>query len=399
MKNLFLILIISIILIFPIHVFGGNDQRIGEAGASELLINPWAKSSGMGDAGVACVNGIESVFTNIAGLSFSQKLEVAFSHTQYMVPAGIMLNNAGVAMRVGKEKNGVLAISVMNMNWGEIEVTTNDMPDGTGGTFTPSYTIIGLSYAREFSRSIHGGITVKMINESIATVSATGVCFDAGIQYVTGLGRDKNKERYRDNLKFGIALKNVGSTMKYSGDGLSFFGISPDNHHRMSLSQRSQEFEMPSLIRIGFSYDFYFWQRTRNTNTSLQNSENDDNEENEYISYHKLVLAASFTANSYTHDQFNVGFEYSFKKILYLRAGYTYEKEIFTIVKDNKETPENEANYYNYSNSTTNLLGPSAGVSLQWPLKNKTTIFAVDYSYRFLNMLRGTHTIGLRVLL
>lgn len=176
MKNLFLILIISIVLIFPFQAFAGNDQRIGEAGASELLVNPWTKSSGWGDAGAACVNGIESVFSNIAGLSFSQKLEVAFSHTQYMVPSGIMLNNGGVAVRVGKEKNGVLAVSVMNMSWGEIEITTNNMPDGTGGTFNPSYTIIGLSYAREFSNSIHGGLTVKLVNESIATISSSGVC-------------------------------------------------------------------------------------------------------------------------------------------------------------------------------------------------------------------------------
>lgn len=394
MKNLFLILIISIVLIFPFQAFAGNDQRIGEAGASELLVNPWAKSSGWGDAGAACVNGIESVFSNIAGLSFSQKLEVAFSHTQYMVPSGIMLNNGGVAVRVGKEKNGVLAVSVMNMSWGEIEITTNNMPDGTGGTFNPSYTIIGLSYAREFSNSIHGGLTVKLVNESIATISSSGVCFDAGIQYVTGLGKDKNKERYRDNLKFGIALKNVGSTMKYSGDGLSFFGISPDSDHRISLSQRSQEFEMPSLIRIGLSYDIHFWQLAK-----PNDNESDDEEELEYISNNKLVIAATFTANSYTQDQISLGLEYSFKNILYLRAGYTYEKEIFSIVKDNPDTDINEANYYDYSNATTNLLGPSCGVSLQWPLKNSSTIIAADYSYRFLNMLRGTHTFGIRVTL
>ena len=41
-----------------------GDSRTGEAGASELLINPWAQSSGMAGANTASVRGLESVFLN-----------------------------------------------------------------------------------------------------------------------------------------------------------------------------------------------------------------------------------------------------------------------------------------------------------------------------------------------
>ena len=35
------------IMILPFQEnFAGNEQRAGQAGASELLINPWARSSG-----------------------------------------------------------------------------------------------------------------------------------------------------------------------------------------------------------------------------------------------------------------------------------------------------------------------------------------------------------------
>jgi hypothetical protein len=322
-----------------------------------------------------------------------------------MVPSGIMLNNGGLAFRVGKEKLGVLALSVMNMNWGEIAVTTNELPDGTGGTFSPSYTVITLGYAREFSNSIHGGIAVKVINESIATISATGVCFDAGIQYIAGLGRNKNREKNRDNLKFGISLKNVGTTMKYTGDGNAFYGMSPktpEGTHQMTLSQRSQAFELPSLLKIAVSYDIKFW--TKNNSSArlnseapvVDNGEDDDKEEvGQYICNHKLTIAGTFTANSFTNDQFHLGLEYGFKNILFLRAGYMYEAGLISVQK----TPDGKK-YWSSDAASTSILGPTAGISLQWPFnKAKGSVIAVDYAYRFstASSFNGIHIFGLRV--
>ena len=70
-----------------------------------------------------------------------------------------------------------------------------------------------LKYFEDFENSFKcGGATIKMISEQISNVGATGLALDAGIQYVTGS---------KDNLKFGISLKNVGPRMSFSGDGLS----------------------------------------------------------------------------------------------------------------------------------------------------------------------------------
>ena len=65
---------------------------------------------------------------------------------------------------------------------------------------------ISISYAKAFSNSIYGGVSFKIISESISDISAEGVAIDAGIQYVTGK---------TDNIHFGIALKNVGPTMRF----------------------------------------------------------------------------------------------------------------------------------------------------------------------------------------
>ncbi len=376
--HLISILLITVLGLVSTDLFAGNWQRAGSAGASQLLINPWARSTGWGEANIACVTGYESMHLNVAGLAFTKKLEVGFNNSQYLVGSGLQINSAALATRVGE--NGALGVTVTAFNWGEIEKTTENMPEGGFGTYKPGYTVIGLSYAREFSNSIFGGITVKLINEHIDNLKASGFALDAGIQYITGFGKDKAGNRKRDNLHFGITMKNVGTTMKYSGDGMSFVGVSPTGTS-MSVENRSQEFELPSLIKIGFSYHIKLAAKV--------------DEDEEVSSNHNLAIALNFTSNSFTNDQFHIGLEYSFMEYLFLRAGYIYEKGLYSV-----------------ADCTTFFSGPCAGISLQAPLKKKeegtkygmnTTscstrpVIAVDYSYRFTNILGGVHTFGLRV--
>jgi len=366
-SGIVLIIMIAGMLLMPTFGFSGNEQRAGSSGGSELLINPWARSSAWGDANVACVMGLEGLYQNVAGLAFTRKTELMFNNTQWMVGSGITINSFGLAQKVGE--SGVIAVGVMNMSFGEIEITTPELPEGGIGTFSPSYSNIQLAYSREFSNSIYGGISVKMINEGIANASASGFAIDAGIQYVTGLGRDKAGNRKRDNLRFGIAMKNVGSTMKFKGDGMAFTGIVP-NGTTMTVEHCSQEFELPSLIKIGLSY-------TINLDAKV------DSVSETVVSNHQLTIAANFTANSFTKDQYHIGLEYGFRNILFLRGGYIYE-----------------AGITDATTRTTALTGPTAGVSIQIPMnKEKKSVIAIDYSYRATQPFAGVHTFGSRVTL
>lgn len=369
MKNLYLIstiLLAFVTVIFSTELRAGNEQRVGSNGTSELQINPWARSSGWGDANVSCVVGVEAMYQNIAGMAMLPKSEFAFTNSQWLVGSGIVINNGGFATKVGE--TGVLGVSVFNMNFGEIEKTTDALPEGGIGTYKPSYSIIGLGYAREFSNSIFGGMSVKMINENIFNAKTSGFAIDAGIQYVTGLGKDKAGNRNRDNLKFGITMKNVGSTMKYTGDGLSFMGFS-SNGTSMTIEHRSQEFEMPSLIKIGFSYSIRLAPKVDAVSETVSSD-------------HNLVIAANFTANSFTKDQYHFGIEYGFRNLFFLRGGYIYEAGNLGSNVDSRSTA---------------FTGPTAGMSLQVPInKESKSVMAIDYSYRFTNPFRGVHTFGVR---
>lgn len=323
----------------------GNEDRVGSAGASHLLINPWARSASFGDAGIASVNGLEASFTNIAGLAFTEKTQIKFNYSNWMGQAGIAMNSAGIAQRISE--SDVIAISVQSLNYGDILITTVNNPEGNIGFFSPRANVFNVGYARSFSSSIYGGINFKVITENISNLKASGMAIDAGIRYVTG---------EQDQLKFGIALKNIGPVMKYKGDGLANQVDYVATGITATLEQRSAAFEMPSLLSIGGSYDFIF------------------NENN------KLNLALGFTANSFSSDQYRIGLDYGMtteKMAFNIRGGYVYEKYIFSA--------ENRSNA---------LVGPTAGFSVDALVGDNKHALGLEYCARFAGVFGIIHTIG-----
>ncbi len=366
MKRVSLVFITFALLVTSVRLYAGNEQRAGQAGASELLINPWARSSGWGGANSASVRGLEAIYLNVAGTAFTKKTELIFSRISWMSGTGININSFGFSQKVGE--TGALSLAFMSMDFGKIDITTVDVPEGGLGTYHPTYTNIAISYAKAFSNSIYGGIVFKVINEGISDLAASGASIDAGIQYVTGIGKDKTGKRIRDNLKFGISMKNVGPTMKYGGDGMSFRGWVPPNQVIMTVEQRSTEFELPSLIKIGATYDILLAQKV-------------DTADDKVTSDHHLSFAANFTSNSFTKDQYHLGVEYCFKEMIAFRGGYVYQKK-----------PEGK----DYSLSV--YTGPTAGFSIIIPLnKEKGSVFSLDYSYRNTYPFNGTHAIGAKI--
>jgi hypothetical protein len=326
-------------------VSAGNEDRVGSAGASHMLVNPWARSSAIGDAGYSMVNGLEATYVNIAGLAFADQTQIKFNYTNWMGNAGIALNSAGIAQRISE--SDVIAVSVQSMNFGEVAITTVANPEGNIGFFTPRANIFNVGYARAFSASIYGGINFKVISENISNLKASGMAIDAGIRYVTG---------EQEQIKFGITLKNVGPVMRYKGDGLAQQVNYVSTGFQASLEERSATYEMPSLLGIGASYDFIF------------------NESN------KLTAALGFTANSFSKDQFRVGLDYAMtneKFAFNIRGGYVYEEGLLDA--------ENRSNA---------LVGPTAGFSVDALMGKNQSALGIEYAVRLAGTFGLIHTIG-----
>ncbi len=331
--------------------FAGNPERTGQAGATQLLINSWGRSSGLNGINIGGAYGIESVINNPAGLATTRQTELVFSHTRYLVGTDISINSFGVSQAL--KNAGVIGVYVTAFDLGSFPITTEDNPDGTLGDFSPTFLNLGISYGRKFTDHIYVGATIKLVQESIFDIGATGVAFDAGVQYRTSF----NDDEYPDRLKLGVSLRNIGSTMRYGGDGLTFRASRNENFTSLS-SRPTAEFEMPSVLSLGVSYDFYFGDS-------------------------RFTPMGSFISNAFSQDNIGVGVELEFKKYIQLRYAFLYERGILDPLE-----------------RISAWTGHAVGMSVQVPFKSgkdRTSDFALDYSYRTTDPFSGTHSIGVRI--
>ena len=119
-KKIFLSLSLTLL---ALSTFAGNPDRQGEAGAYELLLNPWARTAGLHAMNTASVRGIEAMSLNVAGLSFVNKFEVGVSHSIYLQGTGLAMNALGLANKVGK--NGTFGVSINALSLGYGPTLTN----------------------------------------------------------------------------------------------------------------------------------------------------------------------------------------------------------------------------------------------------------------------------------
>ncbi len=322
-----------IIILFAVSLayqngYSGPKKKYGTLAAPELLIPIGSSGTSLGGSNLATVSGIDAMYWNPAGLSEinSKSGEVMFSSMNYL--ADINMNYFAGAVKLGSL--GTIGGSVRALSFGEELVTTVYAPDGTGATFAPTYIVGTLSFARAMTDKIHFGTSIKLINEQISDVSASGFAFDFGLQYVAGVS----------GLRFGIALKNLGSSMKFNGPGLdrTFTENGVQTVRRVTL----QEADLPTNLEIGLGYTATF---SKNNN---------------------ITLSSTFLNSSFSSDEYKFGMEYNYNHMLFLRGA-------FTVYPDNSEIDD----------VNKNLFGPSFGAGLKYPFGSLTLGF--DYAYRVIN--------------
>ena len=338
----------------------GNTDRIGEAGAYELLINTQARTMGLMGINSANVRGIDALGSNIAGLAHNKGLSVFSNYTSWLSATGTSLFNVGVGGEISNGNN--IGFSIGYMTFGEIPRTTTINPEPLS-TFSPFYLNLGLSYARVFGKGVRAGITGKLINESINNLSASGFALDAGMQYTTG---------EKEDFHFGVFVRNLGFPMKYSGDGLILNRPVPlgSAQYDLPFYNRAAKFELPTQFSIALSKDFYFGDKPSGSDVFCK-------------PMHRLSASTNFVYNGFTPNNYGLGFEYALREMISLRLGFLYEDNTF-----NKET------------TTRAHMGFAGGVSYDLKVgkdRRKTknpTVLEISYNYRPSHVFGGTHNFG-----
>lgn len=334
--------------------WAGSDERKGTGGATELLLQVGPRGTALGSGTTSDVSGVDAIFWNPAGLAGLEGSEVLFSHTQYI--ADMNVNYAAVAARAGTF--GVIGFNAKVLSIGDVIVTTEAAPDGTGEIIEPTFTVLGLSWARQFTDRVNFGATLNMVNERVLSVSATGVAMDLGVQYDTG---------WR-GLKLGMVMKNFGSSMEFGGENLEVNTFPPGSDPSASnrtLSFSTAPFEMPSFFTLSATYNLFQQADTR------------------------LQMLGAFQNNNFVGDAYTAGAEWSYRDMFALRGSWfgTATSELDGLTGDESLSFDSGDDLYS---------GYAFGAGAK--VKTGATQLAIDIAYRPVrNFFDDTVELGLKL--
>jgi hypothetical protein len=339
------LLCLSVVMMFG--TAGAQNQRTGTSAAPELLIPVGARDFAMGGSSLAISSGVEAIHWNPAGIGrMSGSAEAMFSTMTYLHIADIQVSYGAAAATFGGF--GTIGLSIKSLDFGDIPLTTVEDPENrSGATFSPTYVTIGLTYGRQITDAASVGVTVKLINETIARVSQSGVAFDIGLQYQGLLDVP--------GLQLGIAVKNIGPEMTFQGSGLLRSATSSEgNRPEQRYASVAAGFELPSMIDIGLSYA--------------------GNIQEDMI----YSLSGSYTNNNLYVDEYRIGGEYGIvisDLTLCARAGYSFVPQV--------------------TESSDRIFGATLGAGLNY--KGSGTDLTLDFGYRKVKLFGYDTVLSLKV--
>ena len=274
-------LVLTSVTMFAVLI-AGDESRIGTSGGNQVLVPVGARGIALAGSERVYSSGLESIYWNPAGLARSQSPTVLASSMDLFNDMGV--NYFGASGNF--DKLGMLGVTVKSIDMGDIPVTTVEDMDGLGGgTFKPTLTTMGLTYANSFSDRAFFGVTGKIVYESIPRAEASAYALDIGVQY-TGLAGV-------DGLGLALVLNNIGTDLHYEGSALTSQGTTEDGISDF-MNRESSYDKLPSTYNMSLSY-----------------------------SVAGAILGMTYTSHNFSYDELNLGGEYTLNDMFHLRAGLT----------------------------------------------------------------------------
>ncbi len=299
--------------------------KTGTTAAKFLSIDIGPRAISMGGAFTSVANDASAIYWNPAGIAYSDQFQGFFSNTALF--AGISLNYIGLVLPAGDIGN--FAASVTAVNYGSMQVTTENQPEGTGESFSPGSYAFGISYARFITEDFVVGATAKMITENIYHSNATGIAFDIGTIFKTPFY----------GVRFASSVSNFGTKMQMSGsDLLTRISVDPANHgsnNTTDANVATDQFDLPLKLQIGMSKDFMFMENQRFTIAIDGIVPNDNNESvnvgGELALFDDMLslrggYKSLFLVDSQEGLTLGVGFKYKRAGFIDIGVDYSYQK-------------------------------------------------------------------------
>ena len=198
---------------------GTNNINVVTTAVPFLRISPDARSTGMGETGIATTPDAYSNFWNIGKTVFSQKQSaVGITYTPWL--NDLDLKDVYLASLAGYYKlddNQALSLGLRYFSLGDIQFT--DASGNNIGNKRPrEYTIEG-GYSRKLGAKTGLGIALRYISSDLASGNYNGVNYKKGTSVAGDLHFFHNGAKANGGgLSWGATLSNLGAKISYTDD-------------------------------------------------------------------------------------------------------------------------------------------------------------------------------------
>jgi len=298
MKKVIIVVSFLLCTITSIH----SQTVIGKYAGEFLAIGVGGRALAMGSAQTAIVNDITSGYWNPAGLARINYPQVALMHEEHFGSL-VNYNYGAVAIPYGNDMS--FGISIMRSSIDGIPDSRDAGLDVNGvpiqrdqyqnfssldyskiTEFSNSDLAMYLTFAKRYSDNFYWGANVKLISRSLAEYSAFGIGFDVGAVYVP-----------MENLFLGANIQDITTTL-------------------VAWSTGRNELISPT-VKVGAAYALQFLGGRLLPALDLD------------LRFENRKTASTFNIGPVSFDT-HAGFEYNYKNVFAVRAGYNDVKQ-FTL--------------------------------------------------------------------
>jgi len=279
-------LLLTLLLTASLQAF----EKVGITSFQFLKVPTDARSTAMAEAYTAAVNGSDAVFWNPGALTKAPDFDIMFSYMDYFLD--VTHSSLSASYRV--DGIGTFGLQALFVDIGDIEVTTREAlgfvgdefnPGLTGETIHPTTFAAGISYARSLTNKFSFGLTSKIVHEDLVRKAVTMLVFDGGLIYQTGF----------KSLELSAVVRHFGAQVQYI----------------------DRDYPLPQTFNIGVAMYLI---------SAADNMWMDSNNQS-------LMFTADLIQPRDYDQQYNIGLEYGFQNLFFLRGGYKlhYDEEGLTL--------------------------------------------------------------------
>lgn len=293
--------LIPVLIFFLLVTTSIQSQTVISKYAGEFMaLGVGGRALGMGGAFVAIANDVTSGYYNPAGLANINYPQLSLMHSEQF---GNLVNYDYGAVVIPYSTDMSFGLSIMRLGVDGIPDTRNALYDANGDgiidikddrldyskitEFSNQDWAFYLSFAKRQSENFYWGVNAKIIRRDLAEYGATGIGFDVGAYYVP-----------MENLFLGANLQDATTTL-------------------IAWNTGRNELVSPTL-KVGGAYKF-----VEILGGYIMPALDLD------IRFENRRFASNFNIGPVSFDM-HAGFEYNFKNVVSVRAGYSDVKQ-FTV--------------------------------------------------------------------